>query len=396
MPSLTGIFNSFWLAGFEGADHRNSEGLALDMNAITQHRDRVRQDYQLLSEFKMRTLRESVGWRLVEADGAFDFSPIASRVEAAREFGLQVNWILCHYGWPVDIDIFSAAFVTRFARYCEAVARYLRSRLDAPRFYTPINEISFLAWAVCESRLIYPYTEALRPRSYEFKQQLVRAALAGCDAIWSVDPEARIIHADPLIHIIAPPERPDLTEAAEQARLGQFQGWDMLRGRLEPQLGGAPHYLDIMGINYYHSNQWEFHTDRRLHWHLRDPRRIPFSRILGETYERFQRPLFIAETSHVGVGRGEWISEIAREAGRALEQGVPLEGICLYPILDRPDWEDLTHWHNSGLWDFSPGADGVLNRVLNEPYAHDLRMAQRLLEGSLAKAGRSPDVYQPN
>ncbi|MFO1434603.1 MAG: hypothetical protein U1F76_31735 [Candidatus Competibacteraceae bacterium] len=396
MPSPTGIFTSFWLAGFEGADHSNSQGLALDMNAITQHRSQARQDYRLLSEFNIRTIRESVGWRLVETNGTFDFSPIASRVQAIRELGLQVNWILCHYGWPGDIDIFSPEFVTRFARYCEAVARYLRSQLDAPRFYTPINEISFLAWAVCESRLIYPYTEALRSRSYEFKQQLVRAVLAGCDAIWSADPEARIIHPDPVIHIIAPSERPDLAEAAELARLGQFQAWDMLRGSLEPQLGGAPHYLDIMGINYYHSNQWEFYTDRRLHWHLHDPRRIPFSQILKETYDRYRRPLFIAETSHVGVGRGEWITEIAHEAGRALEQGVPLEGICLYPILDRPDWEDLTHWHNSGLWDFSPGADGTLNRVLNEPYAHELRMAQRLLEGSLAEASRSPDAYQPN
>src|SRR5512143_2733237 len=190
MPSPTGIFNSFWLAGFEGADHRNSEGLALDMNAITQHRSQVRQDYQLLSEFDMRAVRESVGWRLIETNGTFDFSPIASRVQALREFGLQVNWILCHYGWPSDIDIFSTEFVTRFARYCKAVAHYLRPRLDAPRFYTLINEISFLTWAVCESHLIYPYTEALRPCSYEFKKQLVRAALAGCDAIWSVDPEA--------------------------------------------------------------------------------------------------------------------------------------------------------------------------------------------------------------
>ena len=396
MPSPTGIFNSFWLAGFEGADHRNSEGLALDMNTITQHRAQVRQDYQLLSEFNIRTVRESVGWRLVETDGTFDFSPIATRVQAARELGLQVNWILCHYGWPGDIDIFSTEFVTRFARYCEAAARYLRPRLDAPRFYSPINEISFLTWAVCESRLIYPYTEALRSRSYEFKQQLVRAALAGCDALWSVDPEARIIHADPLIHIIAPPERSDLIEAAEQARLGQFQSWDMLCGSLEPQLGGAPHYLDIIGANYYHDNQWELHTAKRLHWHLRDPRRIPFSRMLEETYERYHRPLLIAETSHVGVGRGEWITEIAQEASRALEQGVPLEGICLYPILDRPDWEDLTHWHNSGLWDFVPGADGTLHRVLNEPYAHELHMAQRLLEGSLAKAGRSPDLYRLN
>lgn len=363
------------------------------MNEVTQHRAQAGQDYLGLSEFDIRTIRESLGWRLVERDGAFDFSPVASRALAARELGLQVNWILCHYGWPGDMDIFSDEFVERFARYCEAAARYLTPLTDAPRFYTPMNEISFLAWAVCESRLIYPYTEALKARGYEFKQQLVRATLAGCDAIWSVDPEARIVQTDPIIHIIAPPNRPDLAAAAEQARLAQFQAWDMLCGDLEPQLGGAPRYLDIIGANFYHDNQWEHFTGTRLHWHLRDPRRIPFSQMLQEVYGRYGRPLFVAETSHIGMGRGEWITEIAQEVIIALEQGVPIEGICLYPALDRTSWEDLTHWHNSGLWDFLHGDDGTLIRVLNQSYAHDLRIMQRAIKASLAKISRSPHLH---
>lgn len=391
--SLTGLFPSFWMAGFEGADHSNSTGLALDMNVITQHRAHANQDYELLPEFDLGMVRESVGWRLVERNGEFDFAPIADRVEQIQKHGLSVNWILCHYGWPGDIDIFSPEFVSRFARFCEATARYLRPRLEAPRFYTPMNEISFLAWAVCESRLIYPYTEELAPRSFEFKQQLVRAALAGCDAIWSVDPEARIIHADPVIHVIAPADRPDLAGEAEQVRLSQFEAWDMLAGKRDPHLGGAPQYLDIVGINYYHSNQWEHFTNERLHWHLRDPRRRPFSQILEEVWGRYGHPLFISETSHVGVGRGEWITEIAHEAIQALERGVPLEGICLYPILDRPGWEDLTHWHNSGLWDFTPGADGVLLRVLNEPYARDLRNAQQAMAAALAGIRRPSELH---
>lgn len=393
--SSAGVFRSFWQAGFEGADHTNGRGRALDMNEVTQHRAQARQDYLRLAEFNIQVVRESVGWRLVEKDGAFDFSPIAGRAFAARELGLQVNWILCHYGWPTDVDVFSDEFVDRFVRYCEAVARYLKPRSDAPRFYTPMNEISFLAWAICESRLIYPYTEALKARGYECKQQLVRAAIAGCEAIWSVDPQARIVQTDPLIHIVAPRKRPELAGAAEQMRLAQFQAWDMLCGDLEPQLGGKPKYLDILGVNYYHGNQWEHLTDERLHWHLKDPRRIPFHRMLEEVYGRYTRPLFIAETSHIGVGRGEWITEIAQEVGIALEHGVPLEGICLYPTVDRPSWEDFSHWHNSGLWDFVPGTDGTLNRVLNEPYAHDLRLAQRAIAESLAKISRSSDLRQP-
>jgi hypothetical protein len=44
-------------------------------------------------------------------------------------------------------------------------------------------------------------------------------------------------------------------------------------------------------------------------------------------------------------------------------------GACLYPIIDRPDWEDPGHWHNSGLWDLVKRHDGTLERVINEEYA---------------------------
>jgi hypothetical protein len=54
-----------------------------------------------------------------------------------------------------------------------------------------------------------------------------------------------------------------------------------------------------------------------------------------------------------------------------------MEGITLYPIIDRPDWDDITHWHNSGLWDLVPDEQGVLQRVLYEDYAAVLREIQQ-------------------
>ena len=44
-------------------------------------------------------------------------------LEAARAAGVQVVWDLCHYGWPDDLDVFSPAFVERFARFAGAAAR---------------------------------------------------------------------------------------------------------------------------------------------------------------------------------------------------------------------------------------------------------------------------------
>jgi hypothetical protein len=56
-----------------------------------------------------------------------------------------------------------------------------------------------------------------------------------------------------------------------------------------------------------------------------------------------------------------------------------LEGACLYPILDRFDWEDRNHWHNCGLWDLQLNGAGRYRRVLNPEYARALRDAQQLL-----------------
>jgi UDP-galactopyranose mutase len=102
-------------------------------------------------------------------------------------------------------------------------------------------------------------------------------------------------------------------------------------------------------------------------------------KLLDEIHQRYGRPFFIAETSHFGVGRGKWIREIAEEVYVARMQGIPVGGVCLYPIIDRPDWEDPNHWHNSGLWDFRETAGGTLERVVCDEYLQALRESQTLL-----------------
>ena len=67
-----------------------------------------------------------------------------------------------------------------------------------------------------------------------------------------------------------------------------------------------------------------------------------------------------------------------------LLRAAPLEGnlvldinpSILYPIIDRFEWENPQHWHNSGLWDFDIQPDGTFVRVLNKPYAEELRRCQ--------------------
>jgi hypothetical protein len=371
-PSL---FRSFWQAGFESACHINRNHLRLDMIAVTQHDRQAVGDYGRLRELGFRTARDGVRWHLIERDGRFDFSYLTALVKAAEHHGVEVIWNLCHYGWPDGLDIFASPFVDRFARYCGRVARVISDHSGGVPFYVPANEISFFAWAAGHRGDMYPHAPG---RAGELKAQLVRAVIAGCEAIWQVDRRARFVTVEPLIHVIPPRGRPDLAEVAAGMRAGQFEAYDMLAGLCRPELGGHPRYLDIMGVNFYHANQWEYPPEARLRWedHPRDERWVPFHRLLGEVYERYRRPLFVAETSHFGVGRAPWLREMVAEVVLARKAGVPLEGVCLYPILDRPDWENLDHWHNSGLWDLRRNADGVLERVLVEEYAAELCRAR--------------------
>lgn len=370
-------FRSFWMGGFESSSHVNRHGRRLDLVAATQHDRQAGHDYALLRSLGMATARDAVRWHLIER-GRYDFSGLAPRLAAAERAGVQVVWDLCHYGWPDDLDVFSTDFVPRFARFCGAVARFVAAHTSSPPLFTPINEISFLAWAAGQVGYIHPFGWK---RGSELKRQLARAFLAGAEAVLEAAPGARILTAEPLIHVVPPRSAPAYAAEASGERNSQFEAWDMLAGRLEPELGGAARYLDVLGVNFYHDNQWEHPDGTKLGWDgvPLDDRWLPLSQLLEEVWHRYGRPLYVAETSHFGRGRAAWLRHVTSEVLTAMGRGVPILGVCLYPVLDRPDWDEPRSWHGSGLWDLDMDANGRLRRVLNEPYAAELRRAQARL-----------------
>lgn len=120
------------MAGFEGADHINSHGQALDMVAASHHDQHVEMDYAQLACWGLRTARESVGWRLCERDGQFDFSRPCHFAKVARRHGIQVQWNLMHYGTPPDVSLLDDAFCERFALFAREAARHLSEYAQEP------------------------------------------------------------------------------------------------------------------------------------------------------------------------------------------------------------------------------------------------------------------------
>ena len=344
----TPLFRSFLQGGFECSSHRRRDGRRLDVIAAIGHDRHALEDYRQLAGLGMETLRDGFRWHLIEqSPGRYDWSSALPMVRAAREAGVQIIWDLLHYGWPDHIDIWRPGFVSQFARFVGAAARMIRSESDAVPFYAPINEISFLSWAGGDVGYLNPFGSG---RGFELKTQLVRAAIAAMEAILEVDARARFVHCDPAIHIVADPFRPQDQDAASGHHNAQFQAWDMLAGRLWPQLGGDPRYLDVIGVNYYANNQW---IHGGPHLHIGDPLYKPFSAILADVRNRYGRPLFVAETGTEGEGRHAWLTYMLAEVNLALAAGVPVEGICLYPVANHPGWDDDRACQNGLLGDVS-------------------------------------------
>lgn len=211
-----------------------------------------------------------------------------------------------------------------------------------------------MAFAAGEKGLFAPHVEG---RGWELKVALCRAAIAGIEALWAACPGARIVNVDPLCRVAASPDRPHQTEeAADFNERLVFQSWDMLAGRLLPELGGSRAHLDIVGINYYWTNQWEWRIaplpDGRIPALADDdPRRLSFGDLVRSVWQRYGGEVVVTETAHVGEQRAPWLLEVAYASEALLLEGVPLRGVCLYPILGMPEWHAPDVWTPMGLWD---------------------------------------------
>jgi hypothetical protein len=200
----------------------------------------------------------------------------------------------------------------------------------------------------------------------------------------------RLISPEPVIHIVGDSSIPGDEEEAERYRVAQFEAWDMLSGRTAPELGGKPEYLDIIGVNFYERNEWVHNSKVALP--RTDPRYRPFHKILEEVWNRYHRPIFVSETGTEDDARAEWFNYVCDEVITAHSLGIPVHGICLYPILNHPGWEDDRYCCN-GLYDY---ADASGNRDIHRPLADAiLNQQQRLLRSTATHVPEQPRSHLP-
>lgn len=361
------LFRSFFQGSFPCSTACRTPGKRLDMVISSGHDMLLEKDYAALAEQHLLTARDGARWHLIEkVPGHYDWQSFLPMVEAARRQQVEIIWELAHFGYPDHLNIWKAEFVDHFSRFARAMAQLMRDEGIENPFFTPVNQISFWSWAGAEVAWFNPHAAG---RGKELKRQLVRASLAAIHAIREVYPGARFVLTDPLVQIAHHPTNPDSKPYADAQHQAQFEAWDMLAGRVDKELGGSEDCLDILGLNYYPDNHW-FFPDQPMS--LEEPERVPLHILLAQCWQRFQRPMLIAETGAEGEARAPWLQEVSENVAVALDQGIAVEGISLYPVVEYPAWADDRR---------SPGpllglADPNGNRNLHEALALILRSQQ--------------------
>jgi beta-glucosidase/6-phospho-beta-glucosidase/beta-galactosidase len=354
-------FVGFFQAGFECSSHRRRDGVRLDLIRATGHDRHVLQDYRHCKALGFDTLRDGLRWHLIEtAPGRYNWSSWLPALEAAEEAGVQVIWDLFHYGSPDCLDQGASDFPQRFTDFAIAALEVHQSVSNRPPLVCPLNEINFLSWAVNDG--YFPQVGPKEPGW--FKRQLVRSAIEASRAIKERWPASIIVGAEPLIHV-APHDRRRKTVSDARSNLeGMYQAYDWIMGLAEPELGGDPSLVDVVGWNFYPHNQWYYKgpTIPMGHHEYR-----PLADMLVEMAERYGKPVFLSETGAEGSGKASWLHYVCNEVREAIDRGADIRGICWYPITAYPGWDNSRH-AETGLLStvVADGSRHVDRRLLDE------------------------------
>lgn len=380
MKLRDGIFPTFFLSGFECSTFDWKDVGRRDLCDETQHLRHADEDYRMLAGLGIGVAREGIPWPMVDRGyGNYDFSAIDPLLAAMKRHKVLPIWDLCHYGYPSDADPFAEHFPDRFAAYAAAAARYVAERGHGPWFFTPMNEITFFGYMAGEWGWAAPFGKDRETRR-RLTVAMCRADIAGVKAIREVIPDARMIHIDPLIHVVPPRDRPDLAEAARREECEDaYIAFDVISGARNPELGGSPEVLDIAGFNNYSFGQMEY-REQGPHAALEpgDPRILPLCDLIERGWKRYDRPCLVAETSGMEGGRADWLNDVVTESLAAVNRGVDLHGVCLFPAVDMPDWHK-GNWLHNGIADLEPLPAGALMRKPYPPYVAALRHWQKRL-----------------
>ncbi len=364
-----------WIVGIENAFIPDMQ---VDELSWTGHRSRWREDLALAAEVGADALRYGITWPEVEREpGVYEWKAVDDAFDELARLGIEPIWDLVHFGVPAYLTggYLDGRFVSAYAAYAEAFAKRYRGTVAK---LTPWNEpyIStyFRAgWGIWPPHLkgAEGFAQVLRP--------VVSALREGIRLVERVAPEMEIWLNDGA-DTFHPKDQDDprLVEEAAFLTLQRYAAFDLLLGQAAAgqetyewlaaagypphELGAEPVRVDVIGLDYYPETEHDLSFAASGEPVVEVARRpLGLAATCEQYWQRYRRPLFVAESSASGSdeARRTWLEWNLAEIDRARGSGIDVRGYTWWPLFDHIDWDSLLQRRAgnvcpAGLYHLSP------------------------------------------
>ena len=324
-----------------------------DVFETTQHDVRWREDLELLRSCGVSRLRYPVRWHRVEREpGRFDWRATDEVLGYMRDAGLRpIADLVHHTSYPRWIESFAhPGWGAAFHRYAEAFAE----RYPWIEGYTLFNE-PFTTFFMCGHEGLWtPFLRGVR--GFVDLVRNVLPAVAGVSRVFrELLPGARHLYVETCERANA--GGADGERQTRYANDRRFFPTDLFLGRpidrsrpFVADVVGAggrdllemePGFIDVLGLDYYAHNQWQYGGRARATNH--SPAPAPLADLIVEYWERYGLPCALGETNIRGFAsdRASWLKYTLEQCELAAARGVPIEGYCWFPFIDSADWGSL-------------------------------------------------------
>ncbi|MBE2267886.1 MAG: beta-galactosidase [Anaerolinea sp.] len=299
---------------------RDGELYRQDEVKLIRHDEFLRQDYQLLVELGVVGVRDAARWYITHpAPHTFDWTWLDQLMAVADDSKMTLYLDLWHYGYPDWLDLLAPDAPLHFAEFARAIAL----RYPQITHWCVCNEPSLMVEMAGRVGKWRPFLRRME-NATKLRRQISRMIIAGSQAILDVRPDARLILPEPW--------------HATLRRSEDYQAAviDTVIGRRDPELGGDPRYVSVIGLNHY-----------------RDSTLPPLHQLLINARRRWQEyPLWLTETS--GPPRGwqqtEWFWWMLAEIRLANLKGADIPVFTWAPVISMYDWVHEKRQLANGIW----------------------------------------------
>ena len=324
-----------------------------DVLETTQHVKRWRDDLMLLATCQVRQLRYPLRWHRIEPEpGRFDWDHIDQVLGFMHDHGFEpIVDLLHHTSYPLWLGDFSApSFEDRFLRFAEAVAE----RYPWLPGYTVCNE-PFTTFLLCGQEGVWPPHWRGLDGFIRLARNVFPAVTRASRALHELLPDADHVHVEASErHTWSTAEGEEFARRTNDRR---FLLTDLLVGRsIDPErpfvqdlvaaggeelLSVEPGHVDVLGLDYYAHNQWEWSAAGEGTTLAKAP--VPLADLVTEYWERYRIPCILGETNIRGYAsdRATWLKWTLEQCELARDRGADVRGYCWFPFIDSADWGSL-------------------------------------------------------